>query len=90
MTQPQQHTVNSQVVVIGAGPAGTAAAIHLGQLGVRDVVLVDRHDFPREKTCGSGVSPKGIDVLKALGVWENVTPQRPMVKTGLAKLMAQM
>jgi geranylgeranyl reductase family protein len=66
--------IPSQVVVIGAGPAGTAAAIHLGQLGVRDVVLVDRHDFPRDKTCGSGVSPKGIDVLKTLGVWEHVTP----------------
>jgi geranylgeranyl reductase family protein len=75
MTQPHQpDEVNSQVVVIGAGPAGTAAAIHLAQLGVRDVVLVDRHDFPRDKTCGSGVSPKGIDVLKALGVWASVTP----------------
>src|SRR5262245_21895970 len=67
--------IHSQVVVIGAGPAGTAAAIHLGQLGVRDVVLVDRHDFPRDKTCGSGVSPKGIEVLKSLGVWDQVAPQ---------------
>jgi flavin-dependent dehydrogenase len=60
-----RDAINSQVAVIGAGPAGAAASIHLGQLGVRDVVLVDRHDFPRDKTCGSGVSPKGIDVLKA-------------------------
>src|SRR5215831_8796124 len=70
----QPNEIDSEVVVIGAGPAGTAASIHLGQLGVRDVVLVDRHDFPRDKTCGSGVSPKGIDVLKTLGVWEHVTP----------------
>jgi geranylgeranyl reductase family protein len=75
MTEPHQRDeVRSQVVVIGAGPAGTAAAIHLGQLGVRDVLLVDRHDFPRDKTCGSGVSPKGIDILKALGVWASVIP----------------
>lgn len=65
----------NSVAIIGAGPAGTAAAIHLGQLGVRDVVLVDRYDFPRDKTCGSGVSPKGIEVLKSLGVWEQVAAQ---------------
>src|SRR5436309_11192161 len=62
----------ADVAIIGAGPAGTAAAIHLGQLGVRNVVLADRDDFPRDKTCGSGISPKGIEVLKALGVWEQV------------------
>ncbi len=66
--------VQAAVAIIGAGPAGSAAAIRLGQLGVRDVVLVDRHDFPRDKTCGSGVSPKGLEVLRALGVWEHVAP----------------
>lgn len=64
----------SDVVILGAGPAGTAAAVHLGALGVRSVTLVDRHDFPRDKTCGSGVSPKGIKVLKELGVWSDVEP----------------
>lgn len=64
--------MNADVAIIGAGPAGTATALHLGQLGVKNVVLLDRHDFPRDKTCGSGVSPKGIDVLKALGVWDEV------------------
>lgn len=62
----------ADVAIIGAGPAGTAAAAHLGTLGVRRVVLVDRHDFPRDKTCGSGVSPKGIATLKELGIWEEV------------------
>jgi geranylgeranyl reductase family protein len=65
----------NSVAIIGAGPAGTAAAIHLGQLGVRDVVLVDRCDFPRDKTCGSGISPKGIETLKSLGVWEQVSAE---------------
>jgi geranylgeranyl reductase family protein len=62
------------VAILGAGPAGAACAAHLGQLGVRDVVLVDRHDFPRDKTCGSGLSPKGIKTLKDLGVWHDVEP----------------
>jgi geranylgeranyl reductase family protein len=66
--------MNAEVVIVGAGPAGTAAAIHLGQLGIRNVVLVDRLDFPRDKTCGSGVSPKGIATLKTLGVWDDVEP----------------
>src|SRR5262249_54953715 len=71
---------NADVAIIGAGPAGTAAAIHLGQLGVGNVVLVDRYDFPRDKTCGSGVSPKGLQVLKALGVWEQVLPSAYWIK----------
>lgn len=76
MTSPSiENCIEADVAIIGAGPAGTAAALHLGQLGVHNVVLLDRHDFPRDKTCGSGVSPKGIAVLKKLGVWESVEPQ---------------
>lgn len=70
MTDTQ--TIEAEVAILGAGPAGTAAAAHLGQLGVKDVVLCDKHDFPRDKTCGSGVSPKGIQVLRDLGVWEAI------------------
>jgi geranylgeranyl reductase family protein len=70
----QGDRIEAEVAIVGAGPAGTAAAAHLGQLGVRDVVLVDRADFPRDKTCGSGISPKGIDTLKELGVWEQIEP----------------
>ena len=62
----------ASVVILGAGPAGTAAAAQLGLLGVRNVVLVDKHDFPRDKTCGSGLSPRGIETLKELGVWAEV------------------
>lgn len=62
--------IGADVAIIGAGPAGAAAALRLGQLGVRDVLLVDRADFPRDKTCGSGLSPRGLEVLRALGVWE--------------------
>ena len=58
--------VHADVGIIGAGPAGLATAVHLGQLGVDRVVIVDRANFPRDKTCGSAVSPKGREVLKAL------------------------
>ena len=44
------------------------------------MVLVDRHDFPRDKTCGSGISPKGIETLKALGVWNEIEPHAYWIK----------
>ncbi len=64
----------ASVVIVGAGPGGTAAALRLAQLGVRNLVLVDLHDFPRDKTCGSGLSPRAIATLKELGVWDRVEP----------------
>ena len=63
----------TDVGIVGAGPAGLAAAIQLRVLGVEKVVLVDRQDFPRDKTCGSAISPKGIGVLRALGVADEVS-----------------
>lgn len=68
------NQLEANVAIVGAGPAGTAAAARLGQLGVRDVILLDRHDFPRDKTCGSGISPKGVGVLRELGVWDDIAP----------------
>ena len=65
----------ASVGIIGAGPAGLAAAIQLRLLGVEKVVLVDRQDFPRDKTCGSAISPKGIGLLRTLGVFDEVSAQ---------------
>ena len=67
--------VHADVGIIGAGPAGLATAVHLGQIGIDRVVIVDRMDFPRDKTCGSAVSPKGCDLLNALGVTEAVAKE---------------
>ena len=53
---------------MGAGPGGAAAAIALAQRGARNVTLIDRARFPREKTCGSAISPLGVRVLAELGV----------------------
>jgi geranylgeranyl reductase family protein len=62
----------AKVVIVGAGPGGTATALHLAKLGIRDLVLVDLHDFPRDKTCGSGLSPRAIETLKELDVWDEI------------------
>ena len=50
------------VVVIGAGPAGSSAAIRLARNGAR-VALVDRAQFPRDKPCGGGVTVRGLQHL---------------------------
>ena len=59
-------------VIIGAGPGGGAAAIRLLQRGVRDVVLIDKDRFPREKTCGSALSPNGVQLINELGIGAEV------------------
>ncbi len=55
------------VIIVGAGVAGSASAILLGQEGHR-VLLLDRAVFPRHKTCGEGIMPEGVRVLESLGV----------------------
>jgi geranylgeranyl reductase family protein len=74
MSEPVAKTSQAKVVIVGAGPAGSATALHLAQLGVDDVTIVDLHDFPRHKTCGSGLSPRAITALKELEVWSAVEP----------------
>ena len=53
------------VIVIGAGPAGSTAAYFLAKGGLR-VALLDKFDFPRDKTCGDGLTPRALKVLKGL------------------------
>src|SRR5438132_14217686 len=59
------------VLIVGAGPAGSAAAITLARAGV-DVVLVDQHSFPRDKVCGDGLIPDAHNALRKLGVLDEV------------------
>ena len=59
------------VLVVGAGPAGAACAQWLARAGV-DVVLVDQHDFPRDKICGDGLIPDAHHALERLGVHAEV------------------
>jgi flavin-dependent dehydrogenase len=55
------------VVVAGAGPAGSIAALVLARAGVR-VALVDKAAFPRDKACGDLIGPRGVRLLEELGV----------------------
>ena len=63
------------VLVVGAGPAGAAAAAALASRGVPRVLLLDRATFPRDKTCGSGLSPNAIALAEELGIGEELRRQ---------------
>jgi flavin-dependent dehydrogenase len=54
---------NAQIVILGAGPAGSAAALKLSQLGI-PCVLIDKAVFPRDKICGDGISNQCVHVLQ--------------------------
>jgi flavin-dependent dehydrogenase len=55
------------VLVVGAGPAGSIAALHLARAGVR-VALIDRASFPRHKLCGDTLNPGCLALLDRLGI----------------------
>jgi geranylgeranyl reductase family protein len=57
----------ADVVVVGAGPAGSSAAYWLAREGF-DVVVLEKADFPREKVCGDGLTPRGVKALDDMGI----------------------
>ena len=62
------------VCIVGAGPAGSTAAYLLTKQGY-SVALVDRARFPRDKTCGDGITPRGARVLARIGALDRVAGQ---------------
>jgi geranylgeranyl reductase family protein len=64
---PETH----EVIIVGAGPAGSALAYFLAAQGL-DVLLLDKSEFPRDKTCGDGVSPRALHVLRRMGLLDRV------------------
>ncbi|MEV0186567.1 geranylgeranyl reductase family protein [Streptomyces sp. NPDC050625] len=64
-------------VVVGAGPAGSAAAHHLAVLG-RRVLLIEAQRFPRDKACGDALTQRAIRVLAAMGVLDSLPPSERM------------
>ena len=64
-------TLTPEILVIGAGPAGSAAAWGLATTR-HDVLMVDQASFPRDKTCGDGLTPMALESLAQMGLREQV------------------
>ena len=64
---PSERTYDADVIVVGAGPSGSAAAYWLATAGV-DVLLLEKTTFPREKVCGDGLTPRGTRALVDMGI----------------------
>jgi menaquinone-9 beta-reductase len=58
---------SADVIVVGAGPAGSVTAYHLAKSGL-DVLLLEKTSFPREKVCGDGLTPRAVKQLVNVGV----------------------
>jgi len=69
------------VVIIGAGPAGSSSAISLARLGY-SVALLDKEQFPREKLCGDFINPSNWPILRALGVEKEILARARQRVTG--------
>ena len=60
------------VIVVGGGPSGSTCTTLLGRKGVK-TLLLDKAKFPREKTCGDGISGKSVNIIKELGVEDAIS-----------------
>jgi geranylgeranyl reductase family protein len=67
-----RETSQHDVLVIGAGPAGAAAGYWLARHGL-DVVMVDKKTFPREKTCGDGLTPRAVKQIEDMGLGDQLS-----------------
>ncbi|MGB6041024.1 MAG: FAD-dependent oxidoreductase, partial [Gordonia sp. (in: high G+C Gram-positive bacteria)] len=69
---------SADLLVVGAGPAGSAAAAQAAARGV-DVLLIDAAHFPRDKTCGDGLTPRAVAGLHKLGM-SSLLDDRPRIR----------
>jgi geranylgeranyl reductase family protein len=67
----------ADVIVVGAGPAGSTTAFYLAQAGL-DVLVLEKSRFPREKVCGDGLTPRAVKALIGMGI--NVSEQNGWVR----------
>jgi len=58
---------SADVIVVGAGPAGSTVGYYLASSGL-DVLVLEKTSFPREKVCGDGLTPRAVKALAAMGV----------------------
>jgi geranylgeranyl reductase family protein len=63
----QESPQEADVIVVGAGPAGSATACYLARAGI-DVLVLEKATFPREKVCGDGLTPRAVKSLVGMGV----------------------
>ncbi|MDP6180809.1 MAG: FAD-dependent monooxygenase, partial [Desulfatiglandales bacterium] len=70
------------VIIIGAGPAGTATALLLKKKGYQ-TILLEQAKFPRDKVCGEFISPAADSILKELGVLASIEAQSPLRLKGV-------
>tara|TARA_B100000686_G_C16773236_1_gene966620 strand:+ start:126 stop:1400 length:1275 start_codon:yes stop_codon:yes gene_type:complete len=73
-----EKLLETEILVVGGGPAGCAAAIELARSG-RNVTLIDKSEFPRDKCCGDGLTTDALRILEDMGLqpskvknWNNV------------------
>lgn len=64
MSKPEN---DADVIVVGAGPGGSATATHLARAGIK-TLLLEKTEFPREKVCGDGLTPRAVKELLALDI----------------------
>jgi flavin-dependent dehydrogenase len=74
------HKNSFDVIIAGAGPAGSSAAIHLARRGIK-VLLVEQKKFPRAKLCGEFISPECRKHFENLGVAEAMSTSQPTALT---------
>jgi menaquinone-9 beta-reductase len=67
---------NTNILIIGGGPAGSTAAIYLSQLGF-DITLIEKKSFPRETLCGEFLSKEVTDILKELNLFNDFLLLKP-------------
>lgn len=63
---------STDVLIIGAGPAGAAAAFYAAKQGL-SALLIDAASFPRDKTCGDGLTPRAMHQLEKIGLAKQIT-----------------
>jgi menaquinone-9 beta-reductase len=66
-TSGEDTSYDADVIVVGAGPSGSAAAYWMATAGL-DVLLLEKTTFPREKVCGDGLTPRGTRALVEMGI----------------------
>jgi flavin-dependent dehydrogenase len=68
--------LETQILIIGGGPAGSTTAVFLSKLGF-DITLIEKKAFPRETLCGEFLSKEVTDILKEVNAFDNFISQKP-------------